>query len=54
MVVVSTRTTIRLAMLLVLAGTVSACGAAQSEPPRTVPAPGELDAVRVEVHEAPG
>jgi hypothetical protein len=51
---VSTRTTTRLAMLLLLMGIVSACGATQSEPPRTAPAPGELDAVRVEVHEAPG
>ena len=50
----STQAMMRLAMLLVLTGIVSACGAAESEPPRAAPAPGELDAVRIEVHEAPG
>ena len=49
-----TRTTAGLTLLAGLMGIVSACGATQSEPPRTAPAPGELTAVHIEVHEAPG
>jgi hypothetical protein len=51
---VNTRTMTHLAMLLSLMVILGACGSAQSESPRTDPAPGELDALRVEVHEAPG
>jgi hypothetical protein len=49
-----TQTATGLMLLLALLGIASACGATQSEPPRTVPAAGELTTVRIEVHEAPG
>ena len=49
-----TPTATGLTLLLVLMGIVSACGATQAAPPRTVPAAGELTAVHIEVHEAPG
>lgn len=49
-----TRTSTGLTLLLVLMGILSACSATQSAPPRTAPAPGELTAVHIEVHEAPG
>ena len=47
-------TATRLTLLLVLMGIVSGCGTTQAAPPRAVPAPGELIAVHIEVHEAPG
>lgn len=47
-------TAIGLTLLLVLIGVVSACGTTQAEPPRIVPVSGELTALSIEVHEAPG
>jgi len=43
-----------LTLLLILMGVVSACATTQAAPPRTVPPAGELIAVQIEVHEAPG
>lgn len=43
-----------LTLLLVLMGVISGCGTTQTAPPRAVPEPGELIAVHIQVHEAPG